>query len=72
MTMPGTKWLANERIHPGLPAHPRNHDRALLVVGFDRRERLGVPASAQQPQGTQRNAKVRQPRQHGRNPPHGP
>jgi len=47
VTVPGTQWLAHERIHPGLPAHLRNHGRALLVVGFDRRERLGVPASAQ-------------------------
>ena len=47
MTVPGTQWLAHERIHPGLPAHLRNHGRALLGVGFDRGERLGVPAAAQ-------------------------
>jgi hypothetical protein len=27
MTVPGTQWLAHERIHPGLPAHLRNHGR---------------------------------------------
>src|ERR1700733_6781866 len=47
VTAPGTECLAHERIHPGLPAHLRNHGRALLAEDFGRCERLGMPASAQ-------------------------
>jgi hypothetical protein len=47
MTVPGTQCLAHERIDPGLSAHLRNHGRALLAVGFDCCERLGVPPPAQ-------------------------